>query len=165
MKYLIAFVAAVFLAGAAYTAGTGQTRTRTVISPSGLPTSVENTRAALVAAVEARDAEALRKLASGHFSYAVDGKLGGDPIAYWNDLEKKGLHPYTTLARILRMPYALREGRYVWPFAYGTPKSELTAYERSQLGDLVKAYAGNDYYGWRTGITPDGKWSFYVEGD
>ncbi len=81
-------------------------------------------------------------------------------------LEKtSAARPFETLARIMRLPYSLRQGLYVWPFAYGTPKGELTEYERGLLGGLAASYAGEDYYGWRSGIRPDGTWVFFVSGD
>jgi hypothetical protein len=90
----------------------------------------------------------------------------GGAIAYWAHLEQTtGEKPFDALARILRLPYSLRQGIYGWPFAWGLLKSELTVYERHLLGGLVTSYAGDDYYGWRTGIRPDGTWAFFVSGD
>jgi hypothetical protein len=164
MRYVLAILGAAFLAGVAYTAGASKSETKTTTVVVGLPAPVARTRAALVQAVKARDADALRKLMpAGAFSFTFGSER--DPIAYWNELEKKGQHPYTTLARILALPYSLRQGHYVWPFAYGTPKGELTPYERRLLGPLASSYVGEDYYGWRAGIKPDGSWSFYVAGD
>lgn len=166
MRYVLAILGAAFLAGAAYQAGRGHQEVKTTTVVVGVPAKVEATRAAIVAAVKSHDADALRALArKGAFSYAVGGDSSGDPIAYWNGLEAKGRHPYAALQRILSLPPTLRQGHYVWPFAYGLPKSELTGYERGLLGDLTRSYAGDDYYGWRAGIKPDGTWQFFVEGD
>ncbi len=53
----------------------------------------------------------------------------------------------------------------MWPFAFDTPASELTAYERRLLRPLGRVYAGDSYLGWRAGIEPDGDWIFFVAGD
>jgi hypothetical protein len=132
-----------------------------------VPAAAEATRAAIAEAAEKRDLAALRRLLSADgFTYSYGGAYPGGAIAYWLHLEKTtGQRPFETLAQIMRLPYSLRQGLYVWPFAYGTPKNELTEYERGLLGDLAKLYVGQDYYGWRSGIRPDGTWVFFVSGD
>jgi hypothetical protein len=182
LKFFATLVATAALAGGGAYAGWSfrgsETKTVTVTStvttvpatPSaadGVPAAVETTRAAIASAAEARDATALRRLipADG-FRYSYGGPYPGGAIAYWEHLEKtSGLRPFETLARIMRLPYSLGQGHYVWPFAYGTPKSDLTSYERGLLGNLVTSYVGQDYYGWRSGIRPDGTWAFFVSGD
>lgn len=133
----------------------------------GLPAAVEQTRAAIARAARSRDFEALTNLVphSG-FTYTYGGPFEGGAVPYWLNLERTTSdRPFETLARILELPYSLRQGLYVWPFAYGTPRGELTTYERGLLGSLVNAYVSDDYYGWRAGIRPDGTWSFFVSGD
>ena len=115
------------------------------------------------------DYEALRPLipASG-FSYTFGLPAEGGPIAYWQQVEQEsGESPIEVLARILRMPYTLSGGTYVWPFAYDKTQEELTAHERELLGDLADDYsgAGSGYLGWRAGIEPDGTWRFFIAGD
>ena len=132
-----------------------------------IPAAVEATRVAIAQAADAHDATALTRLipAKG-FTYSYGGAYPGGPGAYWEHLEMtSSQRPFETLARIMRLPYSLRQGHYVWPFAYGTPKNELTQYERGLLGDLAPSYVGQDYYGWRSGIRPDGTWAFFVSGD
>lgn len=174
-------VAAALAAGGAYAALSlrdPETRTVTVtdvststvastVADTAIPAAVETTRAAIAAAAAARDYAALRQLIpKDGFTYSYGGPYPGGAIAYWQHLEKtSNARPFETLARIMRQPYSLRQGLYVWPFAYGTPRGELTEYERGLLGDLVKSYVGVDYYGWRSGIRPDGTWVFYVSGD
>jgi hypothetical protein len=146
------------------------TRTETAAAePAGLPPPVAETHATLLAAAESGDYEALRRLlpASG-FSYTFGGEAQGGPIAHWQDIETQtGERPIEILARILRLPYTLSGGRYVWPFAYDKQQNELTAHERELLGDLANSYsgAGSGYLGWRTGIEPDGTWRFFIAGD
>lgn len=143
------------------------TTTRTVTAPPpGVPAAVEHTRSKLLAAAESGDYEQLRPLipAKGFaFSY---GASSGGPVAYWKNVEQTtGQKPIAILASILRMPYTLNRGIYVWPFAYDKRKGDLSAYDRGLLGPLVKRYVGEDYYGWRAGIKPDGSWIFFISGD
>jgi hypothetical protein len=146
------------------------TQTETAAAqPAGLPPPVAETHAALLAAAESGDYEALRPLlpASG-FSYTFGGEVHGGPIAYWQLLERQtDERPIEILAPILRLPYTLSGGRYIWPFAYDKQEDELTAHERELLGDLANSYsgAGSGYLGWRAGIDPDGTWRFFIAGD
>jgi hypothetical protein len=68
------------------------------------------------------------------------------------------------------MPYVLTRGTYVWPWAYtATSESELSAHEKELLAPVrgldEVIVEGTGYLGWRTGIEPNGDWSFYVAGD
>jgi hypothetical protein len=182
--------ALVVLAGALALAGCGGTETVTVTEsetstetatetvtqtdtvaaqPVGLPPAVAGTHAALLVAAESGDYEALRPLLpDSGFSYTFGGGVQGGPIAYWQQVEAQtGERPIEILARILRLPYTLSAGRYVWPFAYDKQQEELTDHERELLGDLANAYsgAGSGYLGWRAGIEPDGTWRFFIAGD
>jgi hypothetical protein len=141
------------------------TVTRTAPAP-GLPPAVERTMERLLAAAESGDYEKLRPLipAKG-FAYSY-GDFPRGPIAYWKNVEQTSdQRPIAILASILRMPYTLNRGLYVWPFAYDKRKSELTAYERGLLGPLIRSYVGEDYYGWRAGLKPGGTWIFFISGD
>lgn len=156
------------------TVTTTATTTETVTETStetGLPLTVEATRRALLAAAEAGDYEALRPHLSERFSYTFGGPVEGGPIALWRELERTtDERPLQTLATILRMPYTLSRGIYVWPFAYsvvGVP--DLTAHERELLAPLGAPaelfVPGTGYLGWRAGIEPDGTWTFFLAGD
>jgi hypothetical protein len=135
--------------------------------PPGLPVRVAETHAALLAAADSGDYEELRPLLPSQFSYTFGGPVEGGPIAYWRRVEaESGERPIEILARILRMPYTVSRGTYVWPFAYNKQPDELSAHERELLGDLAGAFgAGSGYLGWRAGIEPDGTWSFFIAGD
>ena len=164
-----AFVALALVAagcGGAKTLTVTQTRTETV-PPPGVPAAVGTTQARLLAAAETGDYEQLRPLipAKG-FAYSFGGDFAGGPIAYWKNVEQSsGQRPIEILASILKLPYTLNRGLYVWPFAYDKRKSDLTAHERGLLGPLAKSYVGEDYYGWRAGLKPDGSWVFFIAGD
>jgi len=143
------------------------TETETVEAAVGLPPKVAQKHAAILAAAESGDYEQLRPLIPDRFSYTFGLPPEGGPIAYWQQVEQQsGERPIEILARILRMPYTLYRGTYVWPFAYDKQPDELTPYERRLLGDLADDFgAGSGYLGWRAGIEPNGTWSFFIAGD
>lgn len=154
------------------TTTTTATDTVTDATASGLPAAVEETRTALLEAAEARDYEALRQLIpSSGFEYTFGGPVEGGPAAYWQELERTtDERPLETLAAILRMPYVLSRGYYVWPWAYTvTDAADLSEHERALLAPLGELdtllVPGTGYLGWRTGIAPDGTWTFFVAGD
>ena len=138
----------------------------------GLPAAVEQTRARLLEAAETGDYEALRELIpDSGFKYTFGDAVDDGPIAYWQELERTtDQRPIAELAAVLRLPYVLSRGYYVWPWAYALPSSDdLSPHERDLLtplglpSELFPELAG--YYGWRAGIAPDGTWVFFVAGD
>jgi hypothetical protein len=159
--------------------GTGEPGTPvivvTTIIPKGepaLPQEVEATRQALSAAAESGDLEALRALVpESDFTYSFGGSVEGGAIAYWERLERTtGERPLDVLAAILKMPYVLTSGIYVWPWAYRVESADqLSAHGRElllPLGDVDRLFVpGTGYTGWRVGIRPDGSWAFFVAGD
>ncbi len=147
---------------------TTETVTQTVAGPpAGLPPAVAETHAALLAATRTGDYERLRPLIPAEFSYTFGLPPEGGPIAYWQQVEEQSdERPIRILRRILRMPYTLVRGTYVWPFAYDRLPEELTAHERALLGDFADDFgAGSGYLGWRAGIEADGTWRFFIAGD
>ena len=144
-----------------------ETTTVTEATSVGLPEPVAETHAALLAAAESGDYEQLRPLLPEEFSYTFGTPVDGGPIAYWQQVDaESGESPIDRLAEVLRLPYTLYAGTYVWPFAYDKQRNELTGYERRLLGDLaVYSGAGSGYLGWRAGIDPDGTWRFFIAGD
>jgi len=133
------------------------------------PDVVLRKRAAMLAAAQGRDYDALAQLSDPQqFEYTFGGEVEGGPAAYWRQAEARGEDPTPAeaLAAVLRMPYTLSRGLYVWPFAYDKTEAELTAYERKLLAPLGKGGAFADgYLGWRAGIDPDGRWVFFLAGD
>jgi hypothetical protein len=129
-----------------------------------IPAAVERTRAAVQAAAQEGDYDALAELIPAGFRFSF-GDPGGSAVDYWRGLAAQGDDPLPILARILELPYTLVSGTYFWPFAYDRTPDELTDYERGLLGDLTESYVGESYYGWRAGIAADGTWQFFVRGD
>lgn len=158
--------------GEAETTTVTTTETATETAPQGLPTAVEDTRQALLEAAESGDYEALRPLVPAQgFEYTFGDTSEGGAIAYWQELERTTRErPLETLAALLRMPYVLTRGAYVWPWAYtATSEGDLSAHEKELLAPVRSLdeviVEGTGYLGWRTGIGPDGGWSFFVAGD
>ena len=138
----------------------------------GLPTEVEETRAALLAAARSGDYEALRPLVpESAFEYTFGGPVEGGPIAYWQQLERTtDERPLAALTAILELPYVLSRGYYVWPWAYTVEnRADLSEHERDLLAPLGTpdelVFDGTGYLGWRAGFEPDGTWAFFVAGD
>lgn len=137
----------------------------------GLPAAVEQTRASLVDAAESGDYEALRPLISDSFEYTFGSLVEGGPIAYWQQLEQDtDERPLEALAEILKMPYVLSRGYYVWPWAYTVESADdLSEHEVQLLAPLGAPSTlfppASGYFGWRAGIEPDGTWAFFVAGD
>ena len=133
------------------------------------PDAVLRKRAAMVDAAEAGDYEGLAELTDpNEFEYTFGEPVAGGPAAFWLEAAQSGEvpTPADALAMILRMPYTLSRGIYVWPFAYDKTEDELTSYERGLLKPLGQGGAFADgYLGWRAGIRPDGRWVFFVAGD
>ena len=150
------------------TATVVQTRVTTAAGV-GAPEAVLVKRAAIERAAAAGDYAALEDLADDEeFEYTFGGPVAGGPTAYWRRLERTtDERPLESLAAVLRMPYTLSRGIYVWPFAYDKTADELTEHERELLEPLGRAGAFGEegYLGWRAGIRPDGRWVFFVAGD
>jgi hypothetical protein len=133
----------------------------------GLPEPVAAMRRQLLDAAGAGDHDRLAELASDDFSYTFGGAAEGGPAAFWRAEEERGHEPLAALVAILRLPYALSGGLYVWPFAHAADPAGLTEYERGLLEEIPGdgEIGGEGYLGWRTGIDPDGTWRFFVAGD
>ena len=101
----------------------------------------------------------------GGFEYTFGGPFPGGPAAFWRQEAESGQDPLEALATILQLPYTLASGTYVWPFAYDKTADTITDHERELLEPLEFTFAGEGYLGWRAGIAPDGRWTFFVAGD
>ena len=141
-----------------------------------LPAEVVDVRKRVFDAAVACDYDTLEQIAleKGEgftFSYGA----GDSAAAYWRGVEEAGTEqplPMRTLAAILTLPYTRNEsGSYAWPTAYNeAPKDadwqalvDAGLYTQEQI-DSMKT-GGTGYLGFRTAITPDGDWQFFVAGD
>jgi len=79
---------------------------------------------------------------------------------------------FRALAEILRLPFTRNEsGSYAWPTAYSENPTEdawrdlvYSGLYSAEEVDTMKTQ-GTGYLGYRTAITPDGDWQFFVAGD
>jgi superfamily I DNA/RNA helicase len=95
-----------------------------------------------------------------------------DRTGYRKMLEEEGTEkPMRALATILTLPYTRNEsGSYAWPTAYSERPTEEAwqalvdagLYTQEQIDSMKTA---GSYLGWRTAITADGDWQFFVAGD
>ena len=140
-----------------------------------LPAEVADVRQRIFDAAVACDYDTLEEIALEQgegftFSYGA----ATDASDYWRSAEEDAAaepKPMRTLATILTMPFTRNEsGSYAWPTAYDeSPTDEAWQalvdaglYTQEQI-DSMKA-AGS-YLGYRTAITADGDWQFFVAGD
>lgn len=107
------------------------------------PAAVTETAAAIRAAAQARDWDAVdRLIPSSGFTSNFGGET--DHVAYYQQEEANGIDVLGTLAGLLAEPATPGEGGiWVWP----------------------REYLQEGYLGYRVGITDDGTWLFYVAGD
>jgi len=140
-----------------------------------LPPEVADVRERIFGAAVACDYDTLEQIAlekGAGFTFSYGGET--DASEYWRSLEEDPAgepKPMLTLATILTMPYTRNEsGSYAWPTAYNeSPTDEAWQalvdaglYTQEQI-DSMKA--GGSYLGYRTAITADGDWQFFVAGD
>jgi hypothetical protein len=142
-----------------------------------LPAAVAAVRKRIFGAAIACDYKTLEEIAlekGAGFTFSYGAAAADSPAAYWRQLEESKSSeppPMLALAKILTMPYTRNEtGSYAWPTAYSEKPTEEAwqalvdagLYTQEQV-DSMKA-AGM-YLGYRTAITPDGDWQFFVAGD
>jgi hypothetical protein len=143
-----------------------------------LPAAVADVRKRVFDAAVACDYETLEEIALEQgegftFSYGATESAA----EFWREREEAGdgepgPKPMRALATILTMPYTRNEsGSYAWPTAYQESPSDedwqalvdAGLYTQEQI-DQMKA-GGTGYLGYRTAITADGDWQFFVAGD
>ncbi len=154
-----------------------------------LPQPVAAMREAIIEAAVMCDITTLRKLADeGYFTDTFDvgftthfGGGGSEMLAQW---EADGQGKLAILLELLGTDWAEQtfEGEaadalgstvlYVWPAAFVRDTwEEITPEEMAELAEI---YTGEElselerfgsYAGWRTGITAEGDWVFFVAGD
>ena len=153
---------------------------RLTLPEQDLPPVVADVRKRVFDAAVACDYETLEQIAEEQgegFTFSYGG--GDSAAAHWRGVEEGALEdpgpkPMRALAAILAMPYTRNEtGSYAWPTAYSeAPTDEAWQalvdaglYTQEQI-DSAKAGAGaGGYLGYRTAITPEGDWQFFVAGD
>jgi hypothetical protein len=171
--------------------GNGQDAARPEVDPNApipeivydiakLPEPVRRKRETIIEACKTGDLEKLRPLFdTGEDATQLSlGGIDGDPIAFLRDLsgDKEGQEILAILEEVLsagfvHMDAGTPNDMYVWPYFFAVPLDRLTAPQRVELFKIVTAgdYEDMKTYGtyifYRVGITPDGRWSFFVAGD
>jgi hypothetical protein len=147
---------------------------RRTLPEQDLPDAVAEVREAVFVAAIACDYEELERLALERgegFTFSYGG--GTSAADHWRELEENGTEePMRVLVTILSLPYTRNEtGSYAWPTAYDESPSEADWQALVDAGlhtqeevDLMKDQ-GTGYLGYRTAITADGDWQFFVAGD
>jgi hypothetical protein len=138
-----------------------------------LPAEAADVRKRSFDAAIACDYDTLEQIAleqGAGFTFSYGGET--DASEYWRKLEEEGTEkPMRALATILTLPYARNEsGSYAWPTAYSENPTEEAwqalvdagLYTQDQIDSMKTA---GSYLGWRTAITADGDWQFFVAGD
>lgn len=148
---------------------------RLALPEQDLPAPVADVRKRIFDAAVACDYDTLEEIALEQgdgftFSYG-----GGDSAAhYWRQVEEANTEqplPMRALAAILATSYTRNEtGSYAWPTAYSEAPSDeawqaLVDAGLSTQEQVDSMKAGGSYVGYRTAITADGDWQFFVAGD
>ena len=138
-----------------------------------LPPEVADVRERIFGAAVACDYETLDQIALERgegFTFSFGG--GTSAAEHWRTLEESGAEePMRILATILTLPYTRNEsGSYAWPTAYQESPSEADWQALVDAGisteeQVDQMKAAGSYLGYRTAITADGDWQFFVAGD
>jgi hypothetical protein len=138
-----------------------------------LPAAVAEVRQRIFDAAVACDYDTLEQIAleqGAGFTFSYGG--GDSAAAHWRELEESGAEePMRHLATILTFPYTRNEsGSYAWPTAYDESPTDADwqalvdagLHTQEQIDQMKTA---GSYLGYRTAITADGDWQFFVAGD
>ena len=145
-----------------------------------LPFPAMRMRELLLEAAKAGDIEKLRPYIGENEDATMlsFGGVDGDPIDFLKSLSGDG-EGYEILAILedvlqsgfVRFDPGTENELYVWPYFYGVPLDKLSPSQRVELyrivthGDFEEMKAFGAYNFYRIGITPQGRWRFFVAGD
>ena len=145
-----------------------------------LPFPVRRMRELILDAAKSGDIEKLRPLI-GYGDDVTMLSLGGieeDPLMFLKSLsgDKDGHEILAILAEVLESGFVLMDGGteselYVWPYFFAWPLDKLDPIQRVELfrlvtyGDYEDMESFGAYIFYRLGITPRGRWRFFVAGD
>jgi hypothetical protein len=151
---------------------------RLTLPEQDLPPAVAGVRERVFAAAVACDYQTLEEIAlekGEGFTFSYGGTESA--AEFWREREEAGdaepdPKPMRALATILTLPYTRNEsGSYAWPTAYDESPTDADwqaivdagLYTQERI-EQMKA-GGTGYLGYRTAITVDGDWQFFVAGD
>ncbi len=145
-----------------------------------LPEAVLTMHGKLVAAAKSGDIESLRALI-GTGEDSTQFSLGGtteDPLKYLLSLsgDEGGQEILAILLEILDAGYVhldigTPQELYVWPYFFAIPLEKLDNKQKVELfkivtsGDVEDMKSFGAYIFYRAGISPDGRWRFFLAGE
>jgi len=147
---------------------------------SKLPKPVAQMRKLIMDAARSGKIEDLRQLigSGADITMLSLGGIDGDPIEFVKSLsgDNQGHEILAILLEVLEAGYVhLDAGTdhelYVWPYFFAWPLDKLTAIQKVELfrivtaGDFEDMQSFGAYIFYRVGITPQGRWRFFVAGD
>lgn len=145
-----------------------------------LPAPVKRMRELIMEAAKSGDLENLRVLlGSGENRTEISyGDVNSDPIEVLHSQsgDTEGHEILAILTEVLEAGFVhLDAGTerelYVWPYFYAMQLEKLTPVQRVELfklvtaGDYEEMVSFGAYIFFRVGITPDGRWIFFIAGD
>ena len=145
-----------------------------------LPFSTRRMHELLLEATKSGDIEKLRPyIGSGEFATQLSlGGPDGDPIEFLKQSsgDDEGHEILAILEEILQSGYVRMDPDtehevYVWPYFFAMPIEALTAKQKVELfrivtyGDFLDMKDFGGYIFYRVGISPEGRWEFFVAGD
>jgi hypothetical protein len=147
---------------------------RLTLPEQDLPAAVAEVRQRVFDAATACDYDTLEEIAlekGEGFTFSYGG--GTSAAEYWREAEASSPEPkpMRALATILTLPFTRNEaGSYAWPTAYNESPTEADWQALVDSGlypaaTIEQMKAAGMYLGYRTAITPDGDWQFFVAGD
>uniref|UniRef100_UPI0035A96D3A hypothetical protein n=1 Tax=Mesorhizobium sp. LHD-90 TaxID=3071414 RepID=UPI0035A96D3A len=147
---------------------------------SQLPPDVQKLRNQMLEVAKSGDIEKLRPLLGMGDDMTQLSLIAveGDPIDYLKSLagDEDGQEILAILEEVLSAGYVhLDAGKpeelYVWPYFFAVPLDKLTGPQRVELfkivtaGDYEEMKNFGSYIFYRVGITPQGRWAFFVAGE
>jgi hypothetical protein len=145
-----------------------------------LPFPVQKMRELILTAAKSGSIEALRPLIGSGDDVTMLSltDIDGDPLAYLKSLagDPDGQEILAILVDVLESGYVhldagTADELYVWPYFFAYPLDKLDAKQKVELFQIVTAGDYDEmkqfgtYVFYRLGITPKGRWRFFVTGD
>lgn len=158
----------------------GYVQPEILTDPALLPFPARKMRELLLEAARSGDVEKLRPFIGGEDDRTLlsFGGLEDDPIDFLKSLsgDGDGLEVLAILQEILEAGFVRLEPDteneiYVWPYFHAMQLEKLTPSQRVELytivthGDFEDMLSFGAYNFYRAGITPQGRWRFFVAGD
>jgi hypothetical protein len=139
------------------------------VEPQGLTDEAAETYSAIRDAALACDYDRLAGIAPDEdFTFSFGGVE--DPAPFWRQAEGSGQRVMAELVEILDLPAAEDEdGNVVWPRVHVEPEDDSAWEELAEVypPEAIEEWREGEvgYGGYRTAISPDGEWLYFVAGD